>query len=106
MWRQKSREVWLKEGDKNTKFFHKMDNFHKKHNDITRLKIKGVWFREGHDLQHGIVISFQTLLTEPRDWRANLEGLAFSKLDEREVVSLELPFTGEEVVIALSELMK
>ena len=104
MWRQRSREVWLKEGGKNTRFFHKMENSHIKHNNITGLKINGVWFREGHDLQQGIVDAFQTLLTNLGDRRANLKGLVFSKLEEREAVSLELPFTEEEVVSTLREL--
>ena len=43
MWRQKSREVWLKEGDRNTRFFHKMENSHRKHNEVMKLKINGVW---------------------------------------------------------------
>ena len=29
-WRQKSRELWLKKGDKNTRFFHKMANAHRR----------------------------------------------------------------------------
>ena len=52
MWRHKSREVWLKEGDRNTRFFHKMANAHKRHNDIVSLKIKGAWVNEGQDLQN------------------------------------------------------
>ena len=41
-WRQKSREIWLKEGDRNTSFFHKMANSHNRRNNIERIWIKGV----------------------------------------------------------------
>ena len=36
-WRQKSREIWLKEGDRNTGFFHRIANSHKKSNTIERI---------------------------------------------------------------------
>ena len=41
-WRQKSWEIWLKEGDMNTSFFHKMENSCKRRNNIERIRIKGV----------------------------------------------------------------
>ena len=96
--------MWLKEGDRNTGFFHKMVNTHRRHNDIVSLKINRAWVNEGQDLKEGIVNASQVLLTDPENWRAKLEGLDFTKLDERETRSLDLPFTEEEISTALYEL--
>ena len=41
-WRQKPRELWLKEGDRNTGFFHKMANSH----TINKIKVNGIWLTE------------------------------------------------------------
>ena len=40
-WRQKSRETWLKEGDRNTSFFHRMANAHRRRNCLNSICING-----------------------------------------------------------------
>ena len=67
MWRQKSREMWLKEGDINTSFFHKMVNAHRRRNHVDKIKINGVWFTKQNEIKEEIVNAFRYLLSNPRD---------------------------------------
>ena len=38
-WRQKSREIWLNEGNRNIGFFHRMMNSHRRGNQISKMRI-------------------------------------------------------------------
>ena len=73
MWRQKSIEVWVKEGDRNTMFFHKMENVHRRHNDIVSLKTNGDWVREGKTCKKALSTLFKsfslTLGIGEQSWR-------------------------------------
>ena len=40
-WRQKSRVLYVKEGDRNTKIFHRIANSHRMVNSIDRLMVDG-----------------------------------------------------------------
>lgn len=51
-WKQRSIQFWLREGDHNTKFFHKYATGRKKNNKITKLKDKnGDWAEHNEGLQ-------------------------------------------------------
>ena len=80
-----------------------MANSHRR-NNIVKLRINGEWVTREDDFRLVIVNAFKNLLFDPRDWRANPEGLDFSRLDELEAGRLELPFLVEEVYAALLQL--
>ena len=103
-WRQKLREVWLKEGDRNTGFFHKLANSHRKRNNIDRICIGDQWLTGKEEVKFCIVKAFKELLGDPGGWRASPEGLNFFRLNDLEASSLEVPFTEEEVHVALVDM--
>ncbi|KAJ9690749.1 hypothetical protein PVL29_013085 [Vitis rotundifolia] len=100
-WRQKSRETWLKKGDKNTGFFHKMINSNRRRNCLKKIKVNGTWQSEDHDIQRGVVRAYQNLLSDPGGWHPCLNSLEFESIGVEEATRLEQMFT---VFLALSEL--
>ena len=103
-WRQLSRELWLKEEDKNTGFFHRMANAHWRNNSLDRIKINGVELVEEQEVREGIVNAFQQQLLEELGWKAGIEGLHLQRLNHSEAEALEMPFTEEEIFLALMEM--
>ncbi|RVW22689.1 Transposon TX1 uncharacterized 149 kDa protein [Vitis vinifera] len=100
-WRQKSKEVWLKEGDRNTFFFHKMANAHRRRNNVDKIKINRVWLMEENGIREGIANAFRLLLSNPGEWRPSVSGLQFETLEPLDASALEIPFSEEEVFDAL-----
>ena len=81
-----------------------MTNSHRRRNDISRLKINGVWIIEKEELRQGIVNAYKTLLTDLGEWRARSEGVDFSRLTKSEVAKMEVQFSEEGVSVALKDL--
>lgn len=45
-WRQRSRVQWLKQGDKNIKYFHRVSIAHGRYNTIEKLEVERVLINE------------------------------------------------------------
>ncbi|KAJ9697075.1 hypothetical protein PVL29_009023 [Vitis rotundifolia] len=101
-----SRELWLKEGDNNTRYFHRMANAHGRRNWLSKLKVDGCWHSEENNLKNSVVEAFQKLYSEDEGWRPSIDGLSFSVLGSSEAEGLEIPFSKGEVFVALSDLGK
>ncbi len=54
-WRQKLRALWLREGDKCTKFFHRVANSNRRNNSIDRLLVSGTLSLDHTEIREHIV---------------------------------------------------
>lgn len=91
MWHQKARIQWLKESDRNTRFFHKMASC-KSSNGINRLRMGEIWEDRPEVISSHMVHYFRHLF--PEDWgaRPRVEGISFPSISEEQKVWLEHPF--------------
>ena len=103
-WRQKSRETWLKKGDRNTGFFHRMANAHRRRNCFKSISINGRKLDKEADVKEGLVDAFQNLLSALGGWRSILLEIALNEIGYEEATKLEEGFSEEEIWIAISGL--
>ena len=103
-WRQKSRETWLKKGDRNTGFFHRMANAHRRRNYLKSISINGRKLDTEAEIKEGLVNAYQNLLSDPGGWRPPLPDLALNEIGHEEAAKLEEIFSEEEIWAAVSGL--
>jgi hypothetical protein len=94
--RQKSRLVWLKKGDANTKYFHIMANLRKKKNQIVLLRNDTEVASSQKDKLRITFDHFQKHIgtCPPRNLHINFEEIQWQL---RNLLHLELPFIEQEI---------
>ena len=95
-WRQKSRILFVKEGDNNTRFFHRVANSHKRTNRIRGIEVDGVLDEDEEEVRFKVVNFYQRLYIELDTWRPSMDGLEFARIEEVEWLELERDFSKEE----------
>ena len=103
-WRQKSREIWLKEGDRNIGFFHRMVNSHRRRNSIRSISINGRRLVKEPKVKEGLVGAFQSLLSASNNWCPPFPNIPFNLIGEDQAAKLEEMFIEEEILAAVSGL--
>ncbi|XP_021889517.1 uncharacterized protein LOC110808320 [Carica papaya] len=102
-WRQKDRERWIKESDRNTKYFHSLANFRKKNNFVEELEFDGDTVRGNAVLKEKAKDYFTKLYTEEEERRPRLDELPFRQLSAGSKEGLEVPFMEEEILDCLRQ---
>ncbi|GKV09172.1 hypothetical protein SLEP1_g20714 [Rubroshorea leprosula] len=97
MWQQKSRLMWLKEGDANTKFFHRCVKGRWRKNEINSIQINGEQHKGVGEIKEKMVGYLEQLFTKDRWQRPKLDGISFRQIDGADNESLMAAFSEEEI---------
>lgn len=103
-WRQRSRYLWLKEGDRNAKFFHNFASYRKRNNMISVLLDGDRRLESQNEICDHVLAFYKDLFTKEDCDCPSLDKLAFSMIDEAETDLIEKQFNEEEVKAAVFDL--
>ncbi|OMO62830.1 reverse transcriptase [Corchorus capsularis] len=102
-WQQKARMQWLKEGDKNTKFFHLVASNRARRNRIDSIEIDGLVIEKPEDVKEGISSFFEKFYNTKTAVRVADIDCNFKRSSEERADWLERVMSAEEVYEAICE---
>jgi hypothetical protein len=100
-WRQKSRALWLREGDKNSKFFHCLASSHRNTNTIGKLLINGSSSTSQDEIRDHIAQFYEHLYREDGYRQPYLDGIQFDAISDEDALWLDRPFEETEIEIVV-----
>ena len=102
-WRQKSKVLFLKKGDSNTRFFHRMANSNRRNNCIKTLMIDGAVSTKQDRIVDHIEQFYMNLYSEQQVQHPFLDVLDFPRISRDNVDWLERPFEEIEILEVIKE---
>ncbi|GKV33852.1 hypothetical protein SLEP1_g42302 [Rubroshorea leprosula] len=97
MWQQKSRMAWLKEGDANTKFFHRCVKGRWRRNEINSIQINDKQHTVVAEIKEEVAKYFEELFTGEQWQRPKLEGIDFKQISSTDSELLMAEFSEDEI---------
>ncbi|GLT62038.1 hypothetical protein SLA2020_347050 [Shorea laevis] len=101
LWKQKSRSNWIRLGDANTAYFHRITKGRSATNNITGILCNGRWIEEPKTVKKEVVQYFCSLFKVDSWRRPTLGGIQFKQISEENKVWLKTPFSIKEIKEAL-----
>ncbi|XP_026396399.1 uncharacterized protein LOC113291034 [Papaver somniferum] len=98
-WKDKSREVWLMEGDINSPYFHRVTLFRRNKNDISWIKnAAGTILTDRHSINTSFIDHFKTLYSSnPQQFQDEILLDLPVKFFENDNSYINSPLTAEEI---------
>ena len=83
-WRQRTTQHWMEDGDRNTKFFHRVANCRRKFNAIESIEVEGDLHVDDSSIKGAIVQFYEKLYHENFIFRPFLEEISYSSVNQED----------------------
>ncbi|GJY10807.1 RNA-directed DNA polymerase, eukaryota [Tanacetum coccineum] len=100
-WAQKAKIKWAIEGDKNSKFFHRIINKKRRHLAIKGILVNGEWIDNPSRVKSEFYNYFSDIFSTPNSNRAPFEGVFPKRLAYEQSCGLEEAVSNEEIKRAI-----